>query len=302
MKTLYYLAAAFIIFASCNSTSEKKQELRNYKYIETVVEQGFSLVPEKKQLPPQEFPAESDSAAYTEAYRLFCISEQATKTVTETVGTPNSVPENFKLYNDAGVDITYEAVKLVPEKVRQSIKNNVQAASTPLKKSSSQGSFKIDSAKVKSLDKYFTVENDEFSKDQAKWYKPKSAPKYTNSNALYCYFQVVNGKAENLRLRLQYFASDWLFITTVQFSIDGKAYEYTPSNVDRDNDGGDIWEWFDENIGGADKDLIRALANAKSAKMKLIGQSYHDVKTISSSQINAIKNTIDMYNALGGDF
>lgn len=302
MRTLYYLAAAFLIFASCNSTAENKQELRTYKYIETVAELGFSSVPEKKELPPQEFAAESDSAAYTEAYRLFCISEQATKKVAEMVGTPNSIPENFKLYNDAGVDITNMAVKLVPEDVKLSIKNNVQAASTPIKKSSSQGSFKIDSAKVKSLEKYFTVEKDEFSKDQSKWYKPKSAPKYTNRNALYCYFQVVNGKAENLRLRLQYFASDWLFINTVQFSIDGKAYEYTPSDVDRDNGSGDIWEWFDENISGGDKDLIRALANAKSAKMKLIGQSYHDVKTISSSQISAIKNTIDMYNALGGDF
>ena len=37
----------------------------------------------------------------------------------------------------------------------------------------------------------------------------------------------------NLRFRIQYYADDWLF-NKVQFSIDGKAYEYIPSDTERD--------------------------------------------------------------------
>lgn len=156
---------------------------------------------------------------------------------------------------------------------------------------------------VKELSKFFRTKKDEFSPDQKTWIEPKSAPNFTNRNGLYCYFETRNGVANNLRFRLQYYAEDWLFFTRVQFSIDGKPYEYIPNNTETDNgDGGMIWEWFDESVTSSDKELLSALANAKTAKMKLIGRQYHEIKSISKDQINNIKRTLDYYNALGGSF
>jgi hypothetical protein len=122
-------------------------------------------------------------------------------------------------------------------------------------------------------------------------------------NGIYCYFQTENNIPSNLRFRVQYHADDWLFISRIQFSIDGKAYDYIPSDVETDSgNGGRIWEWFDESLDSSDKELIDALANAKSAKMKLIGKQYHDIKAITTEQINSIKRTLEMYNAMGGNY
>ena len=38
----------------------------------------------------------------------------------------------------------------------------------------------------------------------------------------------------NFRLRIQYYSDDWLFIRKYQFSIDNKAYEFIPNNVETD--------------------------------------------------------------------
>lgn len=161
----------------------------------------------------------------------------------------------------------------------------------------------IDSAKIKELEPFFYAKKDEFDPNGLVWYKPKSAPKYTNRNGIYCYFQSNKGMPSNLRLRLQYYADDWLFFKKVQFSIDGKAYEYIPMDTETDSgNGGKIWEWFDESMGKSNTELLDALANAKSAKMKLIGDQYYDIKTINSTQIRDIKRTLDLYKAMGGEY
>jgi hypothetical protein len=160
----------------------------------------------------------------------------------------------------------------------------------------------IDSAKVAELKKFFRIKKDEFSNNNKVWYEPKSAPQYVNRNGVYCYFQTENDIPSNLRFRIQYYAEDWLFFRRVQFSIDGKAFEYIPLDVETDHGDGNIWEWFDEGVTSSDKELIGALANAKRAKMKLIGRQYHKIKTITAEQILNIRRTIELFNALGGGF
>lgn len=63
-----------------------------------------------------------------------------------------------------------------------------------------------------------------------------------------------------------------------------------------------IWEWFDQGLTVSDRELVYALSNAKSAKMKLIRRQYHKIKTISKEQIYGIKQTLELYNALGGQY
>ena len=126
---------------------------------------------------------------------------------------------------------------------------------------------------------------------------------YTNKNGLYCYFLTEKGVPSNLRFRFQYHAEEWLFFSRIQFSIDGKAYEYIPDDTETDSgNGGKIWEWCDQALRPTDKELFYALANAKSAKIKIIGRQYYNTKEVSQEQIRDIKRAIDLYNAMGGQY
>lgn len=286
---------------------------KSYKYVEITAEQGVLGGLEKKEKEPKIIKASSDSTAYLDAFQSFCISLKVNKDMKQTLGTVYSTPVKFKLLNEKGEDIANTVYFVDKEKREKEITEQIFAMDNTIQESfvkskaddakQFQATAKIDSAKVKDLTKYFRQKKDEFSNDNKVWYEPKSAPQYTNRNGLYCYFQTQNGIPSNLRLRFQYYAEDWLFFNRLQFAIDGKAYEYIPDDTETDSgDGGKIWEWCDQSLSEADKELIYALANAKSAKMKIIGRQYHDQKTISQEQIKSIKQTLDLYNALGGQY
>lgn len=183
----------------------------------------------------------------------------------------------------------------------------------------------------------FNIKKDEFS-DKI-WVKPKSAPQYTNRNAFYCYFCIINGIPQNLRLRYQYYANDWLFIKSMIFNIDGENIQIIP-DMETDHGGGMIWEWFDEKVyyesAGRDiknteenrdlkvaimtdelmnqafnkiegvevsainKAFIEKLVGAKVIKIKLNGSKYYNVVQVTKDQIQAIKDVYDYFNLLGG--
>lgn len=304
-KQLLIIIFSFLILTSCENK-------KSYKYVEVVNEESLFGGTDRKEKEAEVIKASNDSSAYLDAFQKFCISVKVNKDMETSMGKTYSTPKDFKLYDDKGNDISSISFpnKDIREKEIQerifALKNSIQESVDKNKKEAQESFSKtasIDSVKVKQLEKSFRIKADEFSNDNKKWYKPKSAPVYTNANGIYCYFQTENGMPSNLRFRLQYYSDDWLFFSRVQFSIDGKAYEYIPMDTETDSgNGGYIWEWFDESVSESDKELIIALSNAKSAKMKLIGRQYYDTKTINQSQINGIKQTIELYRAMGGQF
>ena len=284
---------------------------KSYKYVEKIQDEsilGGSNIKEKEE---KIIKAQDDSTAYLEAFRTFCISVKINKDITQSMGKTYSTPLSFKLLNDKGEDITYSTLfdnRTIREKEIEeqifSMKNTMQDAVDSNKKEETadfKKNAKIDSIKVKELQKFFRKRKDEFSTTSKTWYEPKNAPQYTNRNGIYCYFQTEDDVPSNLRFKMQYYSDDWLFFSKVQFAIDGKAFDYIPSKTETDSgDGGHIWEWFDESVTESDKELINALANAKSAKMKLIGKQYYNIKIVSKEQINSIKRTLELYEAMGG--
>lgn len=154
----------------------------------------------------------------------------------------------------------------------------------------------INAIKVASLIKKFRISNDDFSTKI--WYEHNNSPRYRNSNGFYFYFAVdENIGVGPLRMVLQYYDDDWLFVKNVIFSIDGEAYFFSPEDIKRDNNGGFIWEWFDEAID-YQSDLVKALISANSVKIKLNGSNYYDTRTLSSKQLVALKETFELYNLL----
>lgn len=160
----------------------------------------------------------------------------------------------------------------------------------------------IDSAKIKELKKFFRYKKDEFDENKITWITPLSVPKFVNRNALYCYFGKNETNVLDLRFRLQYYADDWLFIENCEFLIDGKPFKYIPTNLEKDNGDAKIWEWFDDAVDYTNKDIVEALSNAKTAKVKINGSHYFEIVKISPSQILNIKRAYDLYIASGGTF
>lgn len=158
----------------------------------------------------------------------------------------------------------------------------------------------LNAIKVKELKQYFYEERDEFN--GITWVFPKTKPKYTNQNGYYMYFQKYNSYGTTPRFRIQYESDSWLFIRQMIFNIDGENITFTPEKMETDcGNGGRIWEWCDEPANDLEP-LISKIAYAKSVKIKMVGQQYYDVKTMTPKQIEYFKYSYEYYKAINGTF
>lgn len=300
-----------VLFTFLTFTIISCQQSKRYEYIEIGIEKSVFGNTERDEKDGQIILAKTDSIAYLNAYQKFCISEKVAKDMEEVYGTSPIMPIDFKLLDEQGNNISslihFNKIDSLKAGIRSRIftmKNSVKENVKEYRKkevTDFKNSAKIDSAKINELEPYFYIKKDKFDPDGRVWYKPKSAPKYVNRNGIYCYFQSIDGIPSNLRLKLQYHDDEWLFLYKVQFLIDGKAFEFIPTDTETDSgNGGQIWEWFDEPLRKSHAELLYALANAKSAEMKLIGKKYYDIKTITTTQIRSIKRTLELYKAMGG--
>jgi hypothetical protein len=152
---------------------------------------------------------------------------------------------------------------------------------------------KLESAEIKKQLSNFRIKKDEFK--QLSWYQPKTAPLYTNANGIYLYFAIKGNTLGDLRLRMQYYADDWLFIKSATFLIDGVPYELYTGRFERDNEGGMIWEWYDQPVDNQSSEIIAALLKCKSAKIRYNGQQYYNDRKITSQQLAAIRSAHKLY-------
>lgn len=299
MDRILFILVFIMLITSCSSNNKK------YKYIETVKKQSlFDGDMDIKENDPVEITAASDSDAYLEAFRKFCISFKVHESwVKKGKGEFSSEPLKFALYDENGIDIVSTISFATKEAQESEIRKSIMEIDMDENESySEQTQSRVDSTRIKELLPYFKVKKDEFDPNGKIVYTPKSAPKYINQNGIYCYFVVVDKKPEPLRFVVQYYADDWLFFKRIQFAIDDNAYEFVPLKTETDHGNGYIWEWCDEALSPSDHDLIIALSKANKAKMKFIGSQYYDIKTINKIQISDIKRTLELYQAMGGNF
>ena len=190
--------------------------------------------------------------------------------------------------------------KEIEDSINTKIKNEEEKRISLIEKTKADSLAHIEDSlkamKVLALMKNFQFKKDEFSNNT--WYEHKNTPRYRNSNGFYFYFGVNEDIGVGaLRMVLQYYDDDWLFVKNIIFSIDGDNYKFVPEDMKRDNSGGYIWEWFDEPID-SQSDLVQALANSHSVKIKLNGSDYYDIRTLNQKQIQGIKETYELYNLL----
>lgn len=300
MKKTLFLLFAMALFASCTQINKKNSPEKLYEYKE--VKKGKSG-PDISE--PVAIYAPNDTIAYFDAYTRFVISLKVYNDMSKDgLGEYLDKPVDFLLINENGDNI--RSIDFPDKESREREIYDSTMKLTLFEQSGNTTNNKneglvVDSSKIKELLPYFKTKKDEFSKSDVVWYEPKSRPAHINRNGVFCYFQTKDGRPCNFRFSIQYSADDWLFFKKVYFSIDSSAYEYIPLTVETDNGGSMIWEWFDESITSySDIELIRALASAKQAKMKLVGRQYYTIKTITPAQIKDIKRTLELYEAMGG--
>lgn len=135
------------------------------------------------------------------------------------------------------------------------------------------------------------------------WYQDKSSPIYLNRSGFFVYMGTIENSSPWLRLKIQYFADDWLFIEKYIIKADDQIFTITEkeyNEIQTDNGDGNIWEWLDRKVSSQELIMLKKVSESKNAKIRFEGKQYRKDKIITSKQKKAIKNMLDAYEALGG--
>jgi flagellar biosynthesis GTPase FlhF len=138
--------------------------------------------------------------------------------------------------------------------------------------------------------------------EEVDWYHSRLSPKTNNSKNIQAYI----GKKQDavwLRFKMTYNASDWLFVQSVSFKVDGEDFELKYSFLDdweRDNSYGGIWEWKDVMVDKYIWNLITTISKSKKAMMRYKGPQYYSDRGISLEEKVALIEVISGYEAMGG--
>ena len=132
-------------------------------------------------------------------------------------------------------------------------------------------------------------------------------PRQANSNGFFLYFgKEDSGRFTAIRLVARYYAEDWLFVTRAWAKADGVTVDVPQKsgNVlgwERDNSGGNIWEWSDSPVTAAQEvAAVRTLASAKSVTVRFEGKQYYNDRKLSPQQIKAMQEVIAAYEGATG--
>lgn len=292
-------------------------EKRPYEYIEKFVEVTITKQIKEGFDDPVIIWAENDSIAWCKAYQKYLISEKTAKDSEEAwedyPPLPFSkTPVYYTLLTPEKQDITFyvgmesfDERKAEIERSVASLPNYIKETREKLEREKIEefwATAAIDSVAIDSLITHISVEKDEFDPKERVMYKPLSATQYLDMNGTYIYFTTLGGIPERMVWTVQYQSDSWLFIEKVQFAIDGRAYEYVPLYIKRDSgNGGRVWEWFKNTVNEKNRDIIKALASATSARIKFIGSDYYDILEITPEEIVGIRRCLSLYQAMGGE-
>ncbi len=132
------------------------------------------------------------------------------------------------------------------------------------------------------------------------FYKSKNYPKYIDTRSYVLPYIGENDGHFWVRLKFNYTGDDWIFWEELTFLIDGERYYKTVgySNVERDNDSGDVWEYYDYNPSSTDMEMLEKIANSKETIVRFEGDRYRYDLTVSAEDKAAIKQVVAAYKIM----
>lgn len=141
------------------------------------------------------------------------------------------------------------------------------------------------------------------------WYYPKAYPYYTADNLwgvdIRSFVLPYIGRDKNgrmwMRLVCHYYGDDWIFFERAIFSIDGEnqVKSFKRSDINRDHDGGYVWETADIAADSSEQSLMWDIVNSTQTIVRLEGNYIHDI-TVSDTDKTAMREILTCFEALNG--
>lgn len=131
------------------------------------------------------------------------------------------------------------------------------------------------------------------------WYQHPNAPRYLNSRSTAYLYIGRRGETGRpwLRMKVQYTASDWLFVNKVTAWHDGIKEPLIDGRFERDNNS-TIWEWMDVSPDDYQIEVLRSLANADEAILRFQGTQYRRDIKLSAKDKKAIREILAAFDAM----
>lgn len=101
-----------------------------------------------------------------------------------------------------------------------------------------------------------------------------------------------------LRLRLQYYGDDWLFVRSVTVKADDKVYELGMLDFERDHSSGSVWEWIDMPV--EDHAMLNHWMTAKRVVVRFNGDQYYDDFMLPQRQQTQLREVYQAWTVMGG--
>jgi hypothetical protein len=129
------------------------------------------------------------------------------------------------------------------------------------------------------------------------WYIPRIEP----CREIHAYIGKKNDTVW-LRFRMAYCASDWLFVHSAVFKVDGEKYELHYGILDdwERKYSSSVQEWKDVVVDAYIWNIINKIADSEKTLMRYEGQQSSSDREISTAEKLALKDVILAYQAMGG--
>jgi hypothetical protein len=123
------------------------------------------------------------------------------------------------------------------------------------------------------------------------------------NNAMYLYAGI-NGGPPYLKLRINYFASDWLFVKSYIFNVDGEVFTIDTNYGDVKTDNGIVngesmvWEWWDGDPTSENLSMLKKIADSKKTLLRYEGSKYRSDRTVTAQEKLALKHMLIYFSSI----
>lgn len=130
------------------------------------------------------------------------------------------------------------------------------------------------------------------------WVSHRNAPTLGNSVSIYFGSNKDSAASYPLRLKLQYYDDDWLFVRSVTVKADDKVYELGDLEFERDHSSGSVWEWIDMPV--KDHEMLNHWMTAKRVVVRFNGDQYYRDFPLPQRQQIQLQEVYRAWKIMGG--
>lgn len=187
-------------------------------------------------------------------------------------------------------------LKTENEKLKQkleTIQNNVVDTLLPQEQTTTITAAPVKNLKTSTWQKQnIDVSHDDF--EGITWYRDANAVG-TYKTRLITEFAEKKSNNRWLRMKIRYYANDWLFIHSYIVKADEHKFTFNNRNFNRDNGSGSIWEWETVKAGKKEIEMLKAVATSDKTVIRFYGRQYYSDHTVSVEEKDGIKRILSAY-------